>query len=597
MDAQSRRLLRKPSFQEGLARLGEELGLPLRQVRRQARAALQEMWSRHAPFESWVWDQLGSFFLRNYDLVVDEARVEKLAALDAEHPLLILFSHRSYLDDWLVGHGLNQAGISPMFILAGANLDFFPLGGLIRRTGGLFIRRSMKGDAVYKYVLRRYLAHQLEARRNIGWSIEGGRTRTGKLRPPRYGVLHYMIEAVRSQEGPEAYVVPVSVVYDQLSEVATMAAEARGASKQPEGIGWILRFTQMQRQKGGVARVDFGDPMPLRETLAELDADPRARSILVERVALTVCHRINRATPATPTAVVTLAFLAAERGLTIDEVMEGLEPILGYLAAHPHLPQTLHGELRDRSWIANKLEELVDRGILDCFDEGVEPVYFITPGQHLVAAFYRNSLIHFLVVRAIGEFASFLEREGPGDRGQAIWQRSLQLRELLKFDFFFSSRREFERELLAELDAIDPEIRITEAHARGERPDITAHATRRWLEMARPHVAHMVLRPFFDAYRVVADELAAWPVDEPVDVDALLERCLRVGKQRVVQRRLHSPESVTLELFRSGLRLATHRGLFEEDDDVAGKRREFAREVGDLVDELDALAHLRRAAS
>ncbi|MEO0604989.1 MAG: 1-acyl-sn-glycerol-3-phosphate acyltransferase [Myxococcota bacterium] len=322
MDAQSRRLLRKPSFMEGLASLGEEHGLPIRQVRRSAKAALQEMWSRHNAFESLVWDQIGTFFLRNYDVMVDEAKIKELAALDAEHPLLILFSHRSYLDDWLVGHGLHRAGIQPMFILAGANLDFFPLGGLIRRTGGLFIRRSMKGDPVYKYVLRSYLAHLMEHNQNIGWSIEGGRTRTGKLRPPRYGVLNYAIQAMRKHDGPEPYIVPVSVVYDQLSEVATMAAEALGASKKPEGIGWILRFTQMQRQKGGVARVDFGDPMPLRAEVSALEEDPRSRDILVERVALSVCHRINQATPATPTAVVTLAFLAAERGLTVPEVME-----------------------------------------------------------------------------------------------------------------------------------------------------------------------------------------------------------------------------------------------------------------------------------
>ncbi len=595
MDTQSRRLLRKTWFREGLARLAQEIEQPLRHVRRRARLALREMWSTHAAFESAVWDRLGGFFLRNYDVIVDERKLTELNELDAEHPLLVLFSHRSYLDDWLVGHGLHRAGIDPMFILAGANLDFFPLGGLIRRTGGLFIRRTMKGDPVYKYVLRSYLGHLLESRRNIGWSIEGGRTRTGKLRPPRYGVLSYTIDAMRSHEGPEVYVVPVSVVYDQLAEVAAMAAESLGASKRPEGIGWLLRFTQMQRQKGGVARVDFGDPIPLREHVADLEADPRARPILVERVALSVCHRINQATPATPTALVTLALLAAERGLTLDEVMEGLEPILGYLAAHPHLPSALHGELRDRSWVHDTLERLVDRGILGRFEEGIEPVYFIVPEQHLVAAFYRNTLIHFLVVRAIGEFAGFLERDRSGDVGDAVWARALELRDLLKFDFFFSSRREFQDELLAEVEIVDPSVHLAADIEHGQRPTITRDATRRWLEMARPHVAHLVLRPFLDAYRVVADELASWPAEQAIDEAELMQRCLRVGKQRVLQKRLHSPESVTLELFGSASKLARHRGLVEGTGaELRAARRAFADQVGHLVDELDALARLRR---
>ncbi|MEO0605725.1 MAG: acyltransferase, partial [Myxococcota bacterium] len=83
-----------------------------------------------------------------------------------------------------------------------------------------------------------------------------------------------------------------------------------------------------------------------------------------------------------------------------------------------------------------------------------------------------------------------------------------------------------------------------------------------------------------------------------VDEDALLERSLRVGKQRVVQKRLHSPESVTLELFRSGLKLATHRGLVQGTGaQIQAERQAFAARVGTLVDELDALVHLRRLAS
>ena len=107
MDRRARRLLRKPSFVEGLADLGHQLDVPARSLRRRARSALREMWSKHAAFESTVWRQLGRFFLRNYEVVV-EGKGHDLNAIDAEHPLLILFSHRSYLDDWLVGEGLRR---------------------------------------------------------------------------------------------------------------------------------------------------------------------------------------------------------------------------------------------------------------------------------------------------------------------------------------------------------------------------------------------------------------------------------------------------------------------------------------------------------
>ncbi len=593
MDATARALLEKPSFREGLLALAEELDLSAATVRRQGAQALREMWTeqneRALAFRAWR--SLGDFLLQHYDLVTDDARLGELRALERDHPLVFLFSHRSYLDGWMVTEGVRRASGASMFTLAGANLNFFPVGPLLRRTGGLFIRRSMRGADVYRYVLREYLGHLMELRYNLGWSIEGGRTRTGKLRPPRYGALRYVVDATRSGEGPEPYVVPVSVVYDQLGEVATMTAEALGADKRPEGLQWLLRYVWMQHRQGGTARVDFGEPIPLRQQMAALEADPASRDTAVERVALMVCHGINRVTPAMPTAVVTLAFLAAERGLTVQEVERGLEPILRYLAAHPHLPDAFRSQADRRDWIAEAVDQLLTSGVLERFDDGIEPVYAIADDQHLVAAFYRNTLIHFLVVRAIGELSMFLARDVPGDAREAIWQSALGLRDLLKFEFFFASRREFQRELLAEIETMDPEWDTRPGSDGRYTREIPRERWRAWFERARPHLAHTVLRPFLDAYRVVASALASWPPEVPVDEEQLLERSLRMGRQWIHQRRIHSAESVSLELFKNALQLAAHRELIDGAGPALQARREaLAAELDHLVTELDELA-------
>src|SRR5206468_1596016 len=168
-------------------------------------------------------------------------------------------------------------------------------------------------------------------RANLGWSIEGGRTRTGKLRPPRYGLLRYLVDGLRTEESADVLLVPVSIVYDQLHEVAEMTAEARGAGKQAENLAWLVRLARQQGRQLGHAYVDFGEPIPLRARLAELERDAKDGSHSVERVALEVCHGINRATPITPTAVVTLALLAANRALTLAEVITALEPMAHYV--------------------------------------------------------------------------------------------------------------------------------------------------------------------------------------------------------------------------------------------------------------------------
>ena len=127
---------------------------------------------------------------------------------------------------------------------------------------------------------------------NLTWSIEGGRTRTGKLRPPVFGILRYLTDAVDEIDGPEVYLVPTSIVYDQLHEVGTMAAEDLGAVKKPESFRWLVDFARAQSRGFGRAHVRFGEPIALGRTLAEDDS--------VAKVAFEVCHRINKATPATP---------------------------------------------------------------------------------------------------------------------------------------------------------------------------------------------------------------------------------------------------------------------------------------------------------
>src|SRR6185312_6018307 len=145
--------------------------------------------------------------------------------------------------------------------------------------------------------------------------------RTGKLRPPVFGILRYISDAVDEIDGPEVYLVPTSIVYDQLHEVEAMTTEAYGATKRPEDFRFLIRLARQQGERLGRAYLDFGEPLPLRKRLEELRAlqktSESGTGTEIERIALDVEHRINRATPVTPTAVVSLALLGADRSLSI----------------------------------------------------------------------------------------------------------------------------------------------------------------------------------------------------------------------------------------------------------------------------------------
>ncbi|MFI1996643.1 lysophospholipid acyltransferase [Actinoplanes sp. NPDC020271] len=579
------RLLSDEGFAAQISDLARSLGRDPGAVHAEAAGYLREMGATHTPRATADWGRMSAWLARAHDLVVDPEQLRRLRELDRTQTLLFPFSHRSYLDGITVPAAVSTNGMSPAFVLAGANLDVFPFNALLRRSGFVYVRRSTTDLPVYRLALRCYLAELIRNRRNLCWSIEGGRTRTGKLRPPTYGVLRYALDALDADPGARAMIVPVSIVYEQLHEVGRMTDEARGVRKSPEDLRWLWQFGRSQRERFGRAYLELGEPIPLRDRTAEFRAADPGGAHLVERLALVACHGINQATPVTTTAVVCLALLAADRALTLDEVQSTITPLARYLSLRGRRVAGA-ANLTDRATLCRALDDLARSGVLTGYDGGTDAVWRIAAGQHLVAAFYRNTAVHLLIGRAIGELCLVTAGEN-GDQGlPAAGHEALRLRDLLKFDFFFPSRHVFAAEMAAELALADP----SQAEAVHE---FTAEQARQWLRQSRPLVAHLVLRPFLDAYHVVADRLVTSPAGERFDEEHFLGECLRVGRQWALQKRLASEESVSLELFKPALRLARHRGLVADTAPGVDKRRAaFLEEIRDAVRRVGVIAAL-----
>ncbi|WP_206050888.1 lysophospholipid acyltransferase [Nocardioides speluncae] len=582
-------LLSDDEFDHKLRTLAEEIGRSPHEVRVDAAAYLREMGAIHGGRSSDAWSRMTNWMYRAHDLLVDEEKMRRLRKLDRRHSLLFLFSHRSYLDGIAVPVAVEQHGLSAPFTMGGANLNFFPVNQLARRAGIVYIRRNIRDLPVYRLTLRSYIGQMVRNQQNLCWSIEGGRTRTGKLRPPTYGILRYVIDGLEATNDSEAVIIPVSIVYEQLHEVSLMTSEARGGNKRPEDLRWLVNFARSQQERLGRAYLDFGEPINLRERLAELRAEEPEGQHAVERIALDASHRINEATPVTATALVCVAMLAADRSLTLGEVMATVAPLARYVEQR-NWAVAGAANLTDRATVRRTLQDLGSSGVLTSFDGGTETVWGIGPQKHLVAAFYRNTAVHMLLNRAIGELALVKVLEGGDNPLEIATAEALALRELLKFDFFFAPRGQFALDLAGELAIIDPE-RVSDMIT-----PFSAKDAARWLEIGRPHLAHLVLRPYLDAYHLVADRLAAWDEDEEFDDTRFLDECLRVGRQWALQRRLASEESLSLELFKPALALARHRGLVESDEPELGKRREdYLDEVRAVVRRLDRLAEMARA--
>ena len=575
-------------FQAQLALLAERLQRPLAEVRKEATVGVREIASTHNLAFTTMWDRgLGPMHTRAWTLDVDQPALRKLKALNKTRSLVFLPTHRSYADAFILTQTLREAGLRRNYILGGDNLGFFPLGTILRNAGGVLIRRNFQDDEVYKFVVREYLGYLAAQGHNLEWYMEGGRSRTGKLRPPKYGLLRYLVDAIESGVADDMLLVPVSMTYDQLHEIGSMVAEEAGAQKAKEGLRWLADYARMQRQWIGTAYVRFGEPLSLKQALQRADTERGGGRWTVEKIAFEVFERINRVTPVTAPALVTLALLGVgDRGLTLGEVQRLVEPLREY-AMQRGLPTAQLDGLKSEPGLAEVLTALADSGVVLRFAGGIEAVYGINPGQHSVAAFYRNSAIHWFVNRAITELAWFMELgTGAADPLPQAWQRGFALRDLLKFDFFFSDRDTFSEEIKAEMRLLDARFRARAADPR----------TRRETLLQAPFlVAHRALTAFLEAYYVVAERLAAQPADAPIDKAGFIAECVNVGKQYLMQRRLRNPECVSKELFGNAWQLAANRNLIKPGEaGLAARRAAFAAELAEVVAAVGAIDELDR---
>ncbi|MFZ3394889.1 glycerol-3-phosphate 1-O-acyltransferase [Rhodococcus sp. 7Tela_A2] len=574
------------AFRQRLDALAAELRVSRSDVDARARSALRELVAVQSRLVTDLFTQaMRPLHTSAWTVHADESGLRSLRGLNRTRPLVFLPSHRSYADALVLGDILAANEFPRNHLMGGANLTFWPIGPMARRTGTVFIRRSFGDDAVYKAALEEYFAFLLAKRFNLEWYFEGGRTRTGKLRPPRYGLLNYVANAVRADRVDDAMLVPVSITYEALAEVAGVAAEQTGSAKKPEGLTWLFRYMRSQQRSAGHVYVRFGEPISMRSRLAaggdpdvagDLPADETERSDrrrrALQKVAFEVAVGINCTTPVTVNSLVTLALLGVrDRSLTLDEVRAVIAPVRDYLDRR-RIP---HGELRMldmEGGLATVLAALTDGGVVTTYAGGDEPVYSIHRDQHLVAAFYRNSGVHWFVNRSILELAVLYAHDSPGegDPVRVAWEEAKRLRDLLKFEFFFPDRDTFEAQMREELELLVPEW--------GDALPTKEKALTGLVETGF-FMSHRTLRSFLDAQLVVAERLAKRDPSVDIVQESFLDECAAVGRQMLLQGRLHGSESVSSELFATALDLARNRGLLERDDSVAEKRRIFAAQL------------------
>ena len=424
------------------------------------------------------------------------------AALE-NHPAVLLFSHRSYLDGVIVPVAMQENRLPPVHTFAGINLSFGAMGPLMRRSGAIFIRRKLD-DPLYKYVLRQFVGYIVEKRFNLSWSIEGTRSRTGKMLPPKLGLLAYVADAYLDGRSDDILLQPVSISFDQLHETAEYAAYARGGEKTPEGLSWLYNFIKAQGDRNyGKIYVRFPEAVSMREYLGEphgaMTTDEAAKRLAMQKMAFEVAWRILRVTPINATGLVSALLLTTNGvALTLEQLHHTLQDSLDYLE-RTKTPMTNSAlRLRTTDGVRAAVDALSGGHPVTRVDGGREPVWRIAPEDEHEAAFYRNTLIHAFLETSIVELALAHAGHAEGDRLEAFWAQAMRLRDLLKFEFYFADSTAFRAHVAEEMSWHEN----WEQHVAAGGDEVDA-----MLRAKRPLIAGAMLRPFIEAYEIVADVL------------------------------------------------------------------------------------------
>ncbi|KWX57413.1 glycerol-3-phosphate 1-O-acyltransferase [Mycobacterium sp. NAZ190054] len=577
-------VLTSARFREGLAKI------PGATVE-QAGEMLDELATGWSRFSVDLIPSLGrAIFSRGFDPNIDYDRgeVESMRRALEAHPAVLLFSHRSYLDGVIVPVAMQENRLPPVHTFAGINLSFGFMGPLMRRSGVIFLRRKLD-DPLYKFVLRQFVGYIVEKRFNLSWAIEGTRSRTGKMLPPKLGLLAYVADAYLDGRSDDILLQPVSISFDQLHETAEYASYARGGEKTPEGLSWLVNYIRAQGERNyGKIYVRFPEAVSMREYLGEphgpLATDEAAKRLAMQKMAFEVAWRILQVTPVNATGLVS-ALLLSTRGiaLTLDQLHHTLQDSLDYLE-RKQTPMTNSAlRLRTPEGVRAALDALSGGHPVTRTDGGRVTVWNIAPEDELEAAFYRNSVIDAFLETSLVELALAYAARADTDRLDAFWTQVMRLRDLLKFEFYFADSAGYREHVAQEMSwHADWEDDVL---AGGERIDAL-------LQEKRPAIAGPLLRPFFEAYQIVADAL----IDAPAEISEkdLTAKALGLGRQYVAQGRVQSTESVSALLFATARQVAADQHLLEPAADLAERRKAFRAELRGILGDMDAVDRCAR---
>ena len=306
------------------------------------------------------------------------------AAIPENATPVFVMNHRSNMDYVLVTYLASKT--STLSYAVGEWARVWPLSSLIRLWGAYFIRRRSRGG-LYRKVLSRYLQMATNGGDTQAFFPEGGLSLTGRLQPPKVGLLSYLVDGFDPDGARDIVFVPVAINYDRvLEDRVLMAAHARGDRRFGARISVVVAFILRKfwaRLRGhdtrfGTAAVAFGTPMSLRDYGVVED---------VEVLSAELMGRIEAVMPVLGVPLVATVLRGAEPRTT-DAIVAQVEAVLEHLP-----PKSIVLDHSDMAVeVGHACRHMVQHGLIEQRGD----VWHVMEGQEVAIEFYANSIVHYL---------------------------------------------------------------------------------------------------------------------------------------------------------------------------------------------------------